>query len=156
MAVTSAQEMSFTTVECTGKLGATGKTPTPNHRVSVMGHPPRGPAEQPSACRKGLAIPGITAVPAFTTAPRRPGLPARASTGENKPRGRNPAPRPGSAARLLGGETKREAQLALPEAYALPNESRPRSYAGVAPIPKQASTLLRANAGARKPPRKET
>lgn len=99
---------------------------------------------------------GIAAVPASITAPRHPGLPARASAGENKPRGRNPALRPGFAARLLRGETKREAQLTLSEAYALPNESRPRSYAGVAPIPRQAPTPPRANAGARQPPRKET
>lgn len=121
-----------------------------------MGHPPRGPSEQPSARGKGLAIQGTAAVPALITAPRRPGLPARASAGENKPWGRNPAPRPGFAARLLRGKTKREAQLTLSEAYALPNESRPRSYAGVAPIPRQASTPPRANAGARQPPRKET
>lgn len=98
----------------------------------------------------------MAAVPALITAPRHPGLPARASAGENKPRGRNPALRPGFAARLLRGQTKREAQLSLSEAYALPNESRPSSYAGVAPIPRQASTPPRANAGARQPPRKET
>lgn len=104
--MTSALEMSFITTEYMGKLGARGETLTPKHRAVPMGHPPRGPAEQPSARRKGLAIQGIAAVPALITAPRHPGLPARVSAGENKPWARNSALCPGFAARLLRGETK--------------------------------------------------
>lgn len=109
-----------------------------------MGRSPRGPAEQLSRHRKGLASQGIAAVTALIIAPRHPGLPARENASENKPWGRNPALRLGFAARLLCGKTKRAAQLTLSEAHALPNESRPRSYAGVAPIPRQASTPPRA------------
>ena len=56
-AVTSTLELCLTTTECMGELGARGKTPTPNRRAAPTGHPPRGPAEQPSARRKGLGHP---------------------------------------------------------------------------------------------------
>lgn len=155
-AVTSALELCLTTTECMGELGARGKTPPQTAERLQRGTHPGVQQNSPAHAGKGSAIHGIAAVPALITAPRHPGLLARASAGENKPWGRNPALRPGLAARLLRGKTKREAQLTLSEAYALPNESRPRSYAGVAPIPRQASTPPRANTGARQPPRKET
>lgn len=81
-------------------------------------------------------------------------LPATASASENKPWARNTALCPGFAAWLLCGEMEGEAQLSLSKEYALPNESRARSYVGVAPIPRQASTPLKGSDGDRQPPRK--
>lgn len=106
--------------------------------------------------QEGLGHPGTATVPELIATPRLIGLPATASTSENKPWGRNTALCPGFAAQLLRGETKREAQLTLSKEYALPNESRPRSYVGVAPIPRQASMPLKASDGDRQPLRKET
>lgn len=144
--------MSFTTTECIGKLRAR----PPPQTTEQMGHSPKGPAEQPNVHRRSLATQGFATVLVLITAQHCPGLPASASAGENKPQGRNPALRPGSAAWLLHSQTGGEVQLTLCGAHTLPNESRPRSYARVAPIPRQASTPPRANAGARQPLRTET
>lgn len=82
-AMISALEVPFTTTECMGKLGARGETPTPNHGAALVGYPPRGPAEQPSVRRKGLAIRGIAAMLALATQGCQSGrAPVRTSPGE--------------------------------------------------------------------------
>lgn len=130
--------------------------PPPKTRAWLRWGTRPGSSRTAQYTQEGLSHPGTAIVPALIATPQLTGLPATASASENKPWGRNTALCPGFAGWLLRGETKREEQLTLSKEYALPNESRPRSYAGVAPIPRQASTPLKASDGDRQPPRKET